>query len=144
MLQVGVDCEQISRFRRLSYGRNKRFYKKIFTPQEIKYCRSFRDPYPRFAARFAAKEATIKALNNIARPFYADIEVKKGSNEQPEICLDKKKFKNVSCFNIALSLTHSNTHAIAFTAVSDGKFNSKKINLTLREAASCVRAKPGR
>ena len=144
MFQVGVDCEEISRFRRLSYGKNKRFYQKIFTPPEIEYCMSYKDPYPRFAVRFAAKEATIKAFNNIARFFYTDIEVQKDGGEQPKIRLIKNKFKGMNRFDISLSLTHSNSYAIAFVVAIDKKSDIKEANRILRRSASYAKRRIGR
>ena len=133
MLQVGVDCEEISRFRRLPYSKNERFYRRIFTPQEIEYCISYRDPYPRFAARFAAKEATIKALNNITRLFYTDIEVQKDKKEQPKVHITNK-IRKIRRFTISLSLTHSNSHAIAFVVVTGNKNNIKKAREALKKS----------
>ena len=133
MLQVGVDCEEISRFRRLPYGRKKNFYARIFTPYEIKYCISYHDPYPRFAARFAAKEATVKALTGVARLFYSDIEIRINRNGQPKIHIDTKMFKEVRRFTMSLSLTHSNSHAIAFIVVSNNKTVRKQTMHALRK-----------
>jgi holo-[acyl-carrier protein] synthase len=133
MLQVGVDCEEIARFKRLPYSKNERFYRRIFTPQEIGYCTSYRDPYPRFAARFAAKEATIKALNRIARPSYADIEVQKDKSEHPKIYIDKNRIKIQRRLNISLSLTHSRSYAVAFVVITDKRRNIKKISRSLKK-----------
>lgn len=127
MLQVGVDCEEISRFRRLPYHERKNFYKRIFTPREIGYCTSYRDPYPRFATRFAAKEAAVKALVGIAKPFYSDIEIRINRNGQPEIYIDTKRFKKIKRFTMSLSLTHSNSHAIAFAVIGNSETVKKTI-----------------
>lgn len=142
MLQVGVDCEEISRFRRLPYYRNEKFYRRIFTPREIEYCTSFRDPYQRFAARFAAKEAAIKALNNIAKPSYTEIEVQKDKyKDEPNIYIDKKKFERIRGLDISLSIAHSNSYAIAFAVITDGKKDKKKIKEALRKGISHARKK---
>lgn len=119
MLKVGVDCEKISRFKRLPYGKAEHFYKRVFTPREIEYCTSCREPYHRFAARFAAKEATIKALNGILKPYYKDIEVRKEKSGEPKIHIDKKKFREIKSLSMSLSLAHSKSHAIAFVIVTD-------------------------
>lgn len=119
MLKVGVDCEEISRFKRLPFEKTELFYKRVFTPKEIEYCVSCREPYHRFAARFAAKEAVIKALNGILRPYYKDIEIRKGKNGEPNIHIDKKRFRKAGALSMSLSLAHSKSHAIAFVIVSD-------------------------
>lgn len=59
---IGVDIETIERFRNTELIGNKATMKKIFTPNEIVYCQDYADPAPHLAARFAAKEAIVKAL----------------------------------------------------------------------------------
>ena len=59
---VGVDLAQITRLRRAVERWDERFLRRVFTEAEIAYCRRRRDPIPHLAARFAAKEATLKAL----------------------------------------------------------------------------------
>ena len=57
---VGVDIIEVERLQR-SLERCKGFRERIFSPREIELCLRSRDPFPRFAARFAAKEAFFKA-----------------------------------------------------------------------------------
>lgn len=57
----GVDLVHVPRLRD-TMGRNEAFETRVFTEGERAYCRRRRDPFPHFAARFAAKEATLKAL----------------------------------------------------------------------------------
>lgn len=135
MLKIGVDCENISRFKRLPYAKSGCFYKRVFTPAEIEYCLLCREPYHRFAARFAAKEAVIKALSGIARPYYRDIEVRKEKNGEPRIYLSAKKFRTIKGLNILLSLAHSKTHAIAFAIATDKKTEKDKFKKALRLTA---------
>ena len=59
---IGVDLAQIPRLRRVVERWDDRFLRRVFTEAEIAYCRRRRDPIPHLAARFAAKEATLKAL----------------------------------------------------------------------------------
>ena len=59
---IGVDIETIERFRNTELIETKRPLKKIFTPNELVYCQDYADPAPHLAARFAAKEAIVKAL----------------------------------------------------------------------------------
>ncbi len=134
MLKVGVDCEKIARFRKLPYAKNERFYRKIFTELEIQYCISCRDPYPRFAVRFAAKEAAFKALNSVARINYTDIEVRKGKRDEPNIRINRNRFKGIKRFTISLSLTHSDSYAVAFVAVNYNKKVIKETRRALRKS----------
>jgi holo-[acyl-carrier-protein] synthase len=62
VIGIGVDLTQMPRLRRVVARWDERFLQRVFTEQEIAYCRRRRDPIPHFAARFAAKEATLKAL----------------------------------------------------------------------------------
>ena len=59
---IGVDLVQIPRMREVIARWQERFLERVFTDAEIAYCRARRDPVPHFAARFAAKEAALKAL----------------------------------------------------------------------------------
>ena len=141
MLQVGVDCEAVSRFRRLSFKRKEKFYKRIFTHDEIRYCLSSRDPYPRFAARFAAKEAAIKALSEIIKPAYIDIEIIKDSAGRPSVLLSavaRAKIKRKKPY-IALSITHSRSHAVAFVIVSDSRKVRENASKIFKEGARAAK-----
>ncbi|MFH0840051.1 MAG: holo-ACP synthase [Candidatus Omnitrophota bacterium] len=139
MLKIGVDCENIARFRRLPYAKSEFFYKRVFTPREIKYCVSCREPYHRFAVRFAAKEAVIKALSGIARPYYRDIEVRKEKSGAPRIHINSKKFSETKSLDILLSLAHSKTHAVAFVIATDQKREKSKLRRALRETAPFIK-----
>ncbi len=57
----GVDIIEISKFRRVFLD-NRDFVSDIFTENEIDYCQSRKNPFLHFAGRFAAKEASLKAL----------------------------------------------------------------------------------
>jgi len=105
---IGVDIEEIKRFSRNKYEKKKNFYNKIFTTSEIKYCLSKTNPYPHFAARFCAKEAVIKALQN-SNINLKDIEVKMIKNK-PVLKLPKNKQGLVS-------ISHTKDYAIAFVLI---------------------------
>ena len=61
MLGIGLDAVELDRFRR-SLARTPGLVERLFTEEEATYARARRDPTERFAARFAAKEAVMKAL----------------------------------------------------------------------------------
>jgi holo-[acyl-carrier protein] synthase len=61
LLRHGIDLVEVARLRS-AMERHPRFEEEVFTAGERAYCRSLADPWPHFAARFAAKEATLKAL----------------------------------------------------------------------------------
>ena len=109
ILGIGIDIENIERFRKLPFIGNQSFYRKIFIENEINYCLSFSDPYPHFAVRFSAKEALVKALPYKVQDWL-DMEVffKK---EKPHI-----KIRGLSN-KIHLSLAHCNDYAIASVCI---------------------------
>ena len=59
---IGIDIADVEKFEKIKFERKPEFYKKIFLPSEISYCLKYKNPYERFAGKFAIKEATIKAI----------------------------------------------------------------------------------
>ena len=113
MCGIGVDIEDVQRFRARPFQTNKTFYKKIFTEQEISYCLKHKDPYPHFTARFCAKEATVKALGRVIDYTYIEIEnnVHTGA---PKLCIRKnEKMSNL------ISISHTRKEAIAFVLITN-------------------------
>ncbi|MHB8764488.1 MAG: holo-ACP synthase [Deferrisomatales bacterium] len=62
ILGLGLDLVEVARIRRIREARGERFLRRVFTEAEAAGCLSRRDPDPGLAARFAAKEAGMKAL----------------------------------------------------------------------------------
>ena len=106
---IGVDIEEINRFSKKKYNKNKLFYNKVFTDNEIQYCLKKVNPYPHFTARFCAKEAAIKALKD-SKILLKDIEIRMEGNF-PVLCLPKNK-KGI------VSLSHSKEFAIAVVLIN--------------------------
>ena len=114
IIGLGVDIEDIGRFRKLQFPKNKSFYQKIFTPREIKYCLSRPDPYPSFAARFAAKEAVIKALPALGGALPKSV---KNFHAIEILMKNKKPQVSLKGFKILVSLSHEKDKAIAMAIV---------------------------
>src|SRR5260370_39407271 len=74
---LGFDATDIPRVREVFERYGDRFLHRVFTDGEIAYCTRHRDPVPSLAARFAAKEATMKALGtgHSRGVLWKDIEV---------------------------------------------------------------------
>lgn len=106
---IGIDIEETSRFSHKKYSSNLKFYNKIFTENEIKYCLSKSNPYLHFTARFCAKEAAIKATGNISLKF-KDVEIKM-KNTKPIIYINNERIAIVS-------LSHTSNYAIAVVLLS--------------------------
>lgn len=112
-MSIGIDCEDISRFNKII--NNKNLLKKIFTEREINYCMSKANPPQHFAVRFAGKEAVIKAINSSGKKVSINqIEILNNEAGPPTVNLLDK---DLSSYNVKLSLTHSKKIAIAFAVV---------------------------
>jgi len=121
ILGIGVDVESIDRFRNRLKGKNKKFYERIFTPLELEYCFNKKDPYPHLAARFAAKEAVIKAFSGLKKLYFSNIEVKNNDKGKPYLkILAKGQNSKEEVINekVLLTISHSDKYAVAFVVVS--------------------------
>jgi holo-[acyl-carrier protein] synthase len=116
----GVDIVEISKLKKV-FTNNKDFAMDIFTENERYYCLSKKDPFPHFAARFAAKEAGLKALGigmsgiGIDTTFQ-EIEIVRSKAGKPALSLRGwtgkiSRKKNIN--QLTVSLSHSAHYAIA-------------------------------
>lgn len=115
---TGVDIAEVPRIREAIERHGERFLKRIFTEGEIQYCESKANRVERYAARFAAKEAGMKAIgtgwNHGVR--WRDIEVARKPGGRPTLLLHGKAAEfaaKLGATNIALSLTHTAEQAFA-------------------------------
>ena len=114
MQHVGVDIVEIPRIERVIRRWGKTFLERVFTPAELKLYNNT----PSLAARFAAKEAVLKALGACDKGIsWQDIEILAELNGKPVVNLmGKAKFEAdesaISRMNISLS--HSENYAVAF------------------------------
>jgi holo-[acyl-carrier protein] synthase len=107
-LGVGIDLIEIERVER-ALERRPRLAGRLFTPAELAYARDRARPGRHLAARFAAKEAVIKALGRSVPP--REIEVVSG--EPPRVELHGAAAEAARGLQIAISLTHSRESAAA-------------------------------
>lgn len=115
---LGVDIAEVKRLREAIERYGARFLERVFTPPEIAYCQSQRNSAERFAARFAAKEAMMKALGTGWRNGvrWRDIEVANARSGKPGIHLNGRAleiFHRLGGRRILLSLTHTDDYALA-------------------------------
>jgi holo-[acyl-carrier protein] synthase len=90
----------------------------VFTDGEIAYCRRRRDPVPHFAARFAAKEATLKALGTGLSMgiHWRELEVQREAGQAPTMVLTGRCLaiaRSRGGDRVLLSLTHDGDYAMA-------------------------------
>ena len=118
ILGIGTDIIKVERIQK-SMEANPRFAEKLFTPAEIEYCEARASKYQSYAARFAAKEAVMKALGTgwNGEVNWIDIEVVTSEKGSPTINLTggaKDLADKLKVNNICLSLAHEKGYALAF------------------------------
>ncbi|HTM57076.1 MAG TPA: holo-ACP synthase [Candidatus Udaeobacter sp.] len=122
---IGVDVIQVSRLASSLERFGERMEKRLFTDGERAYCKTHRDPLPHLAARFAAKEATSKALGTGMSQGvgWKDIEVLQPGGRVPELRFSGaalERFQSMGCARSHLTLSHDGGIAIACVVLEDG------------------------
>ena len=115
---MGIDVAEVSRIREVIESQKDRFLHRVYTENEIAYCEQFRNKYERYAGRFAAKEAAMKALGTgwSRGVRWVDVEVVRQRGGRPTISLQGEARKIADALgvkNIAISITHTADQAIA-------------------------------
>jgi holo-[acyl-carrier protein] synthase len=112
---VGVDIVEVYRIKRAAERWGDRFIHRVFTPWEINYCSSKSFPEQSFAARFAVKEAVLKAigtgLNKGAK--WTSIEIVNDELGQPQVRLGQSIKEIIGARKIIVSMSHTHEHAVA-------------------------------
>jgi holo-[acyl-carrier protein] synthase len=115
---IGVDLVNIPRIRAMIDRWQDRFLHRVFTEAEIAYCLERADPAPHFAARFAAKEAGLKALGTGLQlgVHWRELEVRRDRTQPPTLVLSGRS-KEIGLVRggsrMLLSLTHEGDYALA-------------------------------
>ncbi len=117
IVSVGIDATDIPRVAAALRRFGDRFLHRVFTVDEIRYCTRHRDPAPHLAARFAAKEAAMKALGTGVSQgvVWRDIEVFR-HHGPPQLRFHgtaAARFTSLGATRALLSLTHAETLAFA-------------------------------
>jgi holo-[acyl-carrier protein] synthase len=115
---LGVDITLVDRIEAAIARRGRALLERLFTPSEIAYCESHRNRAERFAGRFAAKEAAMKALGTgWARGVrWVDIEVVREPSGKPTLKLSgatRAIADKLGVKNIAVTITHDGNTALA-------------------------------
>lgn len=114
---LGVDLVEVDRIRTI-LARTPRFASRVFTEGEAAYCQDRADPAIHFAARFAAKEAAVKALGTGFSEGigFMDVEVSNDSKGRPALVLHGRaaeKAGEMGVTDIPLSISHTENDAVA-------------------------------
>jgi holo-[acyl-carrier protein] synthase len=115
---MGIDVAEVKRIASVIESQRERFLRRVFTLDEVAYCEQFRNKYERYAGRFAAKEAAMKALGTgwSRGVRWVDVEVIRQRGRRPTLELRgeaKKIADKLGVKNIAVSITHTAEQAIA-------------------------------
>jgi holo-[acyl-carrier protein] synthase len=115
---TGIDIAEVPRIAASIERFGSRFLHRVFTEGEIRYCEAKANRVERYAARFAAKEAAMKAIGTGWNHGVAwrDVEVCREPGGRPTLTFHRKAAEFASRLgarHVALSLTHTAEHAIA-------------------------------
>lgn len=108
---LGLDLVEIARVRGLRERRGEHFLQRVFTAEEARVCLGRADPDAPLAARFAAKEAGMKALGTgwAQGVGWRDVEVVSELGQVPRLCFHRAAAARAEALGVAavhLSLTH--------------------------------------
>ena len=123
IIGLGLDATDLPRIRDTVERFGERFLQRVFTDVELAYCTRQRDPVPSLAGRFAAKEATMKALGtgHSGGVLFKDIEVFR-QDGPPQLRLSggaARRFAALGARRSLLTITHSEGLAMAQVLLLD-------------------------
>jgi holo-[acyl-carrier protein] synthase len=115
---IGIDLVEVERIQRSLERFGKRMESRVFTADELEYCRRHKDPLPHLAARFAAKEAASKALGTgmSGGVGFRQIEVLQPGGRVPTLRFHdaaRARFETLGCTASHLTLAHDGGLAVA-------------------------------
>lgn len=121
---TGIDIVEVPRIGQSIERFGERFLKRVFTESEIRYCESKANRVERYAARFAAKEAAMKAIGTGLRGgvSWQDFEVGREAGGRPTMRLHRKAeqvAQSLGARRSHLSVSHTEGHAVAYVVLED-------------------------
>jgi holo-[acyl-carrier protein] synthase len=115
---TGIDIADVERIATSIERFGRRFVERVFTPEEIRYCESKANKAERYAGRFAAKEAAMKAIGTgwSRGVTWHDVEVQRLPGSRPTIAFHNQAaefFRSLGAVRAHLSITHTKDAAMA-------------------------------
>ncbi len=115
---TGIDIAEVDRIANSIARFGRRFVERIFTTEEIRYCESKANKAERYAGRFAAKEAAMKAIGTGWNHgvTWRDVEVRRAPGSRPTMEFHNKAgefFRKLGAARAHLSITHTKDSAMA-------------------------------
>lgn len=124
IIGIGIDLIEVPRFEQAMKRHGERFLDRLFTAGEIAYCQSKARAVEHFAARFAAKEAGMKALGTgkSGGICWRDVEVVRLPGQKPQLQFHgeaQKRFDKLGAQRVHVTLTHTAHTAMAQVVIED-------------------------
>ncbi len=115
---TGIDITEVQRIAASIERFGRRFVERVFTADEIRYCESKANKTERYAGRFAAKEAAMKAIGTgwNRGVTWHDVEVRRSPGQRPTIAFHNRAaefFQKLGAVRAHLSITHTAESAMA-------------------------------
>src|ERR1017187_6971484 len=115
---TGIDIAEVHRIKATIERFGRRFLGRVFTPDEVRYCESKANKAERYAGRFAAKEAAMKAIGTgwSRGVTWQDVEVRRAPGGRPSLVFHRKAaeyFQKLGAVRVQLSITHTEQLAMA-------------------------------
>ena len=137
---LGLDIVEIPRFKTVTEKYNHRFLNRVFTPAEQAYClQKSILKFPELAARYAAKEAVVKALGTGMRGIsWKEVEVVRNPLGKPEVLLHDRAAgiaDQLGVYKIHLSLSHTRHIAAAVAMLEYAVLEDESPDVSPEEVA---------
>jgi len=121
---MGIDIVEVHRIAAVIKAQKERFLRRVYTLNEVAYCEQFKNRFERYAARFAVKEAAMKALGTgwSRGVRWVDLEVVRERGGRPILTLKgeaRKIAERLGVKRIAISITHTAEQALAQVIFED-------------------------
>jgi len=118
-IRTGVDIIEIERVKQSIEDTEGKFCERVYTQKEIEYCESKKiQKYQHYAARFAAKEAVLKAISQLLNSKFdiewKQIEILNDENGRPYVNMLKE---GIDIEDIDISISHCKTYAVASVVI---------------------------
>jgi holo-[acyl-carrier protein] synthase len=115
---LGLDIAEVDRIEAAITRHGASMLERLFTPEEVAYCEKHKNKFERYAGRFAAKEAAMKALGTgwSRGVRWRDVEVIREPTGKPTLRLEGvagQVADQLGVKNISLTITHSGNLALA-------------------------------
>jgi holo-[acyl-carrier protein] synthase len=122
LIGLGTDIVDVARIEKLLRDKRDEFLARVFSPDEIAYCEQMARPAVHFAARFAAKEALMKAIGTgwAEGVGFKDIHVTNDPNGKPVLQAQgetRKRLDGLGPSFLWLSLSHTREYAMAVVVI---------------------------